>query len=430
MAKVNMDLTNEEQSMLAGNRGRAVQIAMRILAALGRIYGAARLIPVRSAQIAGVSYDNLGEAGLAWLSEMAGGDGHVCVPTTLNPAGMDLENWRTLGIPEDFALKQIQVIAAFTRMGATPICTCTPYLAGNEPAFGESIAWAESSAVCYANSVIGARTNREGGPSALASALTGRTAEYGMHLSENRRPGITVDVQAHPSGTADFGALGKAIGERVEALGRKPIPWITGMNSASIEELKSFCASLATYGGLAMFHMQGITPEADDYPPHADRTAVTEEDLQAAKRSLTDAAGDADFVSLGCPHLTLEEVARIAELLRGKRVTKEFWITTSRAVKAIADRQGYTESIEASGAKFAVDTCCVVAPIRGRFRVLATDSAKACYYARAKNQFQTQLMDFDLVVESSLTKRTEGNSQHTKVTPSPDRGEESRSSQI
>ncbi len=283
-----MELTAEEQAMLAGERGRAAQTAMRILAALGRIYGAERLIPVRSAQIAGVSYDNLGEAGLAWLAEMADGGGRVCVPTTLNPAGMDLDNWRALGIPADFAASQLQVIDAFTRMGATPTCTCTPYLAGNVPSFGESIAWAESSAVCYANSVIGARTNREGGPSALASALTGRTAQYGMHLMENRRAGVIVEVRAHPSGTADFGALGEAIGKRVEAIGRKPIPWITGLDSASIEELKSFCASVATYGGLAMFHMQGITPEAQSDPPDVDRFTVSEADLQTARRSLND----------------------------------------------------------------------------------------------------------------------------------------------
>ncbi len=435
-----MELTVEEQSMLAGDSGHAAQTAMRILAGLGRIYGAARMIPVHSAQIAGVSYDNLGEAGLEWLSEMADGGGRTRIPTTLNPAGMDLENWRTLGIPEGFAASQIQVIDAFTRMGAAPTCTCTPYLAGNAPSLGESIAWAESSAVCYANSVLGARTNREGGPSALASALTGRTAEYGMHLAENRRPGVAVEIRALLTGTADFGALGKAIGERVEALGGKPIPWIAGVESASIEELKSFCASLATYGGLAMFHMQGITPEAADYPTPSHRISITEENLQTARASLTDANGDADFVSLGCPHLTLGEVARIAELLRGKHVTKEFWITTSRAVKLASDRQGLTKIIETSGAKFAVDTCCVVAPIRGRFHLLATDSAKACYYARAKNQFHTQLMDFDLAVESSLTKRTEGNSQRTNVTPPapagppvgpgrPDRGEESRSSQ-
>jgi predicted aconitase len=410
-----MELTGEEQSMLAGERGRSVQTAMRILDALGRIYGAERMIPVRSAQIAGVSYDNLGDAGLAWLSEMADGGGRVCVPTTLNPAGMDLENWRALGIPEDFAAKQIQVVDSFTRMGATRTCTCTPYLAGYEPSFGESIAWAESSAVCYANSVIGARTNREGGPSALASALTGRTAEYGMHLTANRRPGVTVEVRSTPSGTADFGALGKAIGERVEGLGGKPLPWIAGIPSASVEELKSFCASLATYGGLAMFHMQGITPEAGRYPPPAEQIVVTEADLQEARRSLCDDAGETDFVSLGCPHLTLEEVERIADLLGGKRVTKEFWITTSRAVKQAADRRGFTATIEASGAKFAVDTCCVVAPIRGRFRILATDSAKACYYARAKNHFKTRLMDFDRAVEAAQAAPMNSNSGSSKT---------------
>jgi predicted aconitase len=398
-----MDLTNEEQSMLAGDHGKAVQTAMQILTALGRIYGAARMIPIHSAQIAGVSYDNLGEAGLEWLTEMADGGGRVRVPTMLNPAGMDLENWRALGIPADFAEKQLRVIDAFTRMGATPSCTCTPYLAGNEPAFGESIAWAESSAVCYANSVIGARTNREGGPSALAAALTGRTAEYGMHLEANRAPCIAIEVPGRLSGTADFGALGKAIGDRLEALGRKPIPWITVVNSPTIEQLKSFCASLATYGGLAMFHMEGVTPEAGNYPPPADRIVITEDDWQAARQSLSDSSDeDPDFVSLGCPHLTIGEIARIAEILRGKKTTREFWITTSRTVKLSADRLGYTETIEATGAKFAVDTCCVVAPIRGRFHVLATDSAKACYYARAKNQFKTRLMDFDQAVDSAV----------------------------
>jgi predicted aconitase len=400
-----MELTVEEQAMLAGEHGRAIRTAMQILAALGRIYGAARLIPIRSAQIAGVSYDNLGEAGLTWLSEMADGGGRVCVPTTLNPAGMDLDNWRALGIPADFAGQQFKVIDAFVRMGATPTCTCTPYLAGNVPALGESIAWAESSAVCYANSVIGARTNREGGPSALAAALTGRTAEFGMHLEENRAPGVTAEVRARPSGTADFGALGKVIGERVETLGGKPVPWIAGVESASIEELKSFCASLATYGGLAMFHMSGVTPEATLYPPPSKRIVVTEDDLQAGRQSLSDSGDEsADFFSLGCPHLTLREVARIAEILRGKRTTGEFWITTSRAVKRAADQSGDTEIIEASGAKFAVDTCCVVAPIRGRFHAMATDSAKACYYASSKNKFKTRFLDFAEVVGLALEK--------------------------
>lgn len=381
----------------------AYEKSLQILTALGKIYGAERMIPVTSVQIAGVSYDNLGEAGLQWLSEMAQGEGQVKVLATLNPAGMDLENWRALGISEDFARNQQRVIDAFARMGVVTTCTCTPYLSGNLPRSGDHIAWAESSAVCYANSVLGAYTNREGGPSALAAALTGLTPEYGLHLDENRTPGVTVVVQGWLRETSDFGALGKALGEKLEAAGKKTIPFIRGVEAASLEELKAFCASVATYGGLALFHLEHITPEAGDHQPPQDVLYVTGDDLQAARTSMNDATPEeVDFVSLGCPHLSIREVARIAELLQGQRVRKEFWITTSRPVKRLADERGYTAVIEASGAKFAVDTCCVVAPIRGRFRAMATDSGKACYYAYAKNKFKTRLLAFDDVVREAI----------------------------
>ncbi len=396
-----MRLTSEENKMLAGGQGKAVQKAMQILVALGNIYGAERMIPVSSVQIAGVSYDNLGEAGLQFLSEMADGGGRTRVPAMLNPAGMDIENWPALGIQPDFAEKQIRVLEAFSRMGVTTTCTCTPYLAGNLPKLGDHLAWSESSAVCYANSVIGARTNREGGPSALASALTGRTPEYGMHLPENRHPALTFEVNAHLGENSDFGALGKLIGEKIEA--SKAIPYIVGIESTTLENTKSFCASLATYGGAALFHMQGITPEAGFYSLPSEVMPITQADLQAAAASLNDAAGSqVDFVSLGCPHLSIDEIARIAHLLEGRQVKVEFWITTARSIKHIADQLGYTRIIEAAGARFAVDTCCVVAPIRGRFSVMATDSAKACYYAYAKNRLKTVFMPFDDVVRLAL----------------------------
>ncbi|HSJ53413.1 MAG TPA: aconitase X, partial [Anaerolineae bacterium] len=204
-----MNLNSEEQDMLSGRQGPATRKAMQILLALGTIYGAERMVPVTSVQVAGVSYDNLGEAGLRFLSDMAAGGAKARVRTTLNPAGMDVENWPALGIRPEFAERQVQVIDAFARMGIEPTCTCAPYLVGNLPGPGEHIAWAESSAVCYANSVLGARTNREGGPSALAAALTGRTPEYGCHLDENRSPGLTVQVEARLQGSSDFGALGR-----------------------------------------------------------------------------------------------------------------------------------------------------------------------------------------------------------------------------
>ncbi len=398
-----MKLNLDEQAMLEGQQGRATQKAMQILAALGTIYGAECMTPVTSVQIAGVSYDNLGEAGLKFLSEMAAGGGRARVLATLNPAGMDIENWQALGIDAAFAENQKRVLETFARMNVITTCSCTPYLFGNLPHYGEHIAWAESSAVCYANSVLGARTNREGGPSALAAALTGRTPEYGYHLAENRKPGLTVEVNGRLEETSDFGALGQAIGQRLETRSAKPIAYIRGVRYASVENLKSFCASLATYGGAALFHLEGITPEAGQYPPPAETIAITQADLDAALRSLNDASlAEVDFVSLGCPHLSLHEIARLAELLKDKKVGKEFWITTARPTKHIADQMGYTQIIEASGAKFAADTCCVVAPLAGRFKALATDSAKACYYASAKNKFKIMLLPFDEVVKVAL----------------------------
>ncbi len=396
-----MRLTVEEKEILGGSEGRATQKAMQILAALGEIYGAERMIPVNSVQVAGVSYDNLGEAGLEFLAELAEGGGRVRVPTTLNPAGMDIENWRAMGIAEDFAEGQMRVLEAYERMGVTMSCTCTPYLIGNLPKPGEHLAWSESSAVCYANSVLGAYTNREGGPSALAAALTSRTPEYGLHLMEKRAPDLSVVVKAKLSGSNDFGALGKLIGERIAT--SKAIPFIQGIGEVSLEELKSLCASLATYGGCALFHMEGITPEAATYSPPRERITFTQADLETAARSLCDAqTAEVDFVSLGCPHLSLEEIEQVAHLLNGRKVKKEFWITTARGTKKRADQLGYTHTIEAAGAKFAADTCCVVAPIKGRFSAMATDSAKACYYASSKNKLRTLFLPFDEVVKEAL----------------------------
>ncbi len=203
-------------------------------------------------------------------------------------------------------------------------------------------------------------------------------------------------------GTQAFGALGKAIGDRLQATGKK-VPYMQGIEQASLEELKALCASLATYGGTALFHMQGITPEAGLVALPADVITLGPADLEQAVESLNDAGPDeVDFVSLGCPHLSLREIAHLAELLQGRQVRGEFWITTARPIKQIADRMGYTRVIEASGAKFAADTCCVVAPIQGRFHAMATDSAKACYYAASKHRFKTLFKPFDEIVLGAL----------------------------
>ena len=373
--------------MLAGKQGKAVQKSMEILCALGNIFGAERFVPVGSVQIAGVSYHNLGDAGLEFLEDLAK-DGKVRVKTMLNPAGMDLENWKDIGIPEEFAEKQMKVIEAFRTLGVTITCTCTPYLVGYNPKQGEHIAWSESSAVCFSNSILGARTNREGGPSALAAAITGRTPLYGLHLDANRAPKITVDVQTRVKGAHEYGALALAIGKQT----KEKIPLIRGIKGASLEELKSFSASFPTYSGAAMCHIEGVTPGKPVVPE--DKIIITQKDVEDAIRFLNDDA-QIDFVSVGCPHCSMKEMETIANLLKGKKVRKETWITTSREIKNQAERKGLTKVIEASGAKIVADTCLAVAPLKGRFKAIATNSAKGCYYGRGSNGFKTRFMSLE-----------------------------------
>jgi predicted aconitase len=247
--------------------------------------------------------------------------------------------------------------------------------------------------------VIGALTNREGGPSALASALTGRTAEYGLHLQENRVAQVKYEVKTDLNETDDFGLLGHVIGERTG----KAIPYITGIKHATTEQLKSFSASVATYGGVAIFHMESLTPNRTTIP---DKTEiVTRDDLNGARAELDDENADIDFISVGCPHASIKEIATIAEMLDGKKVAegKTVWITTAKPTKDLAMKMGLYDKIEKSGAFLVADACCAVAPLKGRFTGLMTDSAKACYYARGKNKFKTEIRTVEECIEEAVT---------------------------
>ncbi|MFC1486084.1 aconitase X [Thermoproteota archaeon] len=394
-----MYLTKNEEKMLSGEEGHAVKKSMEILVTLGNIYGAEKLVKIGSVQVAGVSYHNLGDAGLEFLNELAK-DGKVKVLTTLNPAGMDLENWRNLGIDKAFAQKQNQVIEAFNKMGIIISCTCTPYLIGNLPRYGEHIAWSESSAVTFANSVIGAKTNREGGPSALAAAFVGKTPCYGLHLDENRVPDTHVEVTAELSTFSDWGALGYCIGKQAQS----KILYITGINDVSLDELKSFCASVVTYGSKPLFYMKGITPASERQEPPKEKIVIDDVDIREAYEAINDDVEDIDFVCIGCPHASIKEIAQIANLLENKRISTntEFWVATSRPMKQLADKRGYTQVIEDAGGKFACDTCMAVAPLKGRFRTVATTSAKGCYYSR-HNKMLTKMGSLEECVQAGVS---------------------------
>lgn len=397
-----MHLTKDEESVLAGENGYAAQKSMQILTALGDIFGADKLIPIKSVQVAGVSYHNLGDAGLEFLAELAK-DGRVLVPTFLNPAGMDLVDWKDLGIPADFASKQKLVIDAFSKMGINTTCTCTPYLIGIKPKFGEHVAWAESSAVTYCNSVLGARTNREGGPSALAAAFVGKTPNYGLHLDEERTPDILIKVTARLKTLSDWGALGYAIGKRAN----NKIPLIENAGKPPLDYLKTFSASVVTYGAKPIYHIKGVTPEAKKFSDPKDVLIIGEAELKEAYDFMNDKDDSIDFVSLGCPHASLDEIKEVAGLLKGKRVAPgvEMWISCARPLKEEAERKGYARTINEAGAKLAADTCMAVAPLKGRFKGVATTSAKGCFYCSGHNGMKTHIGSVEQCVMAAVKGR-------------------------
>jgi predicted aconitase len=411
-----LKLTAEEQAMLGGDLGPGVRKAMEIVVALGRIYGARQLVRVGSVQVAGVSFRNLGEAGLEFLNEWADQGAQVCVPTTLNPAGVDLKAWRELGFSESFARRQQTVIEAFRRLGVRTTCTCTPYLVGNVPQVGEHVAWAESSAVSYANSVLGARSNREGGPSALAAAITGRTGAYGLHLDENRRPTLHVTVRCPMHALSDFGALGHWVGRAARNgvpyfvfEGEKEAPFGTSSGASSTawsgEALKALGAAMAASGAVALYHVAGVTLEADRFDvPGSDCETLSVDDLRPAYAALNSDASRIDLAWFGCPHASIEEIARIVGLLRGRQVQAALWITTAREVREQARADGLVAAVEESGGWVVADMCVVVAPMQELgFRILATPSAKGATYVPSHAGLQVRYGTIERCVEAAVT---------------------------
>lgn len=389
--------------MLAGEFGPGVKRAMEIIVALGKIYGAQELVAVQSVQVAGVSYKNLGDTGLEFLQEWAEQGARVRVPTTLNPAGMDLNHWRELGISAEFAHKQTAVIEAFKAMGIVPSCSCTPYLTGNLPTFGQHIAWSESSAVSFANSVLGARTNREGGPSALAAAITGRTARYGLHLDGNRRATHIIEVHCPVTSEADFGALGYLVGKRV----KNGVPYFRGLEDSGQDGLKALGAAMAASGAVALYHVEGVTPEARARDVGAaEAETIIVDSLDEGYAALNSPVDEIDLVSIGCPHASLAEIEDIARWLEGKRVKARLWITTAREIKERAQEKGLVELIEAAGGRVVADTCLVVAPIEELgLRSLATNSAKAAFYAPTHSGLAVRFGRLEQCLEAAMTGR-------------------------
>lgn len=386
-----IELTDLDKRILDGKEGKAKQMAMRVIVKMAEIQGAERLIDVEQAHIDGCIYT--GPASLLFAETMANLGGKAVIPTTMNAISVDRKRWKTQGVDPEWAHFAERLADAYIKMGAQPTFTCAPYQLPNHPKLGKHIAWAESNAVVFANSVLGARTNRYGDLMDLCAALTGRVPLSGFHLDENRKGTIVIDVDGIQDIDSFFyPVLGYLVGKIVNG----KVPVIVGLHhQPSADDLKAFGAAAATAGAVALFHIVGITPEAPTvdealgYKAPEFHYKVTHEQLKEVWESLSSAGvTKVDLITLGSPHFSSEEFRQLSIIIeeeaRSSKAKTDLLITTSNHVYEQAKKCGVVEKIEAFGARFLTDTClCMINTpvIPKNCQTLMTNSAKYAHYA-------------------------------------------------
>lgn len=380
-----MKLNGEEQDMLVGKLGPVPRQALQHQIMVGDFFGARDFVPVSQAHIM-ADTESLGEAGVRWLEGLAAteeGQRGVRIPTITDPRGTDFSKAAFLGHTPAILDLERRAIAAFVKLGVVMTDTCINYQTIQAPTPNEHVAFGDTGVVIYSNSVCGARSNYEGGPSALAAGITGRTPRYGFHLPEQRRATLHVRVDFTPVLLNDWGALGACIG-RI-AGNYWAVPVIEGLDGAPrSDQLKHFGAAMASFGSVALFHLVGITPEAgrlsDVAPANLTSHGVTRADVDALQRSYRK-DGEVDVVVFSAPQLSLYELRELAALCDGRRFTIPLLAVTSPQVKPDADRMGYTACIEAAGGTVLSGMCFYqsyareIAEAKG-WKRLATNSAK------------------------------------------------------
>ena len=398
-----VELTERDRAMLAGELGEAAAVAMRILVTMAGVYGAGRLLDIEGAHIDGCLYH--GDSGVDFAELLVAAGARVRVPTTLNVGGLDLLH------PEEFAgtaerrTKALRLMECYEEMGCRTIWTCAPYQTTPRPAFGQQVAWAESNAIVFANSVLGARTHRYGDFIDICAAITGRAPAVGLHLEENRRGQIVFDLRALPDALRSASWLLPAIGYLVGERCGNRVPVLVGLEAADEDGLKALGAAAASSGAVALFHAVGITPEAPTLEAALGGKDAEEwieigvSDLRDGLRSLSTAPGmgeaagggpkseglTIDVVALGSPHFSPREFAQLLPLVERHPPAEsvEFVVCTNRISLDFLERQGALERLRRLGVRVVVDTCVVVAPIlrTAAGGVLMTNSGKFAHYA-------------------------------------------------
>jgi predicted aconitase len=422
-----MRLTDAEQAMLDGKHGKAKQKAMDLLVRYGEALNAERLVDVKN--VAGTwnagspAMKPFAEKGMDAVFSKFNLDSDEVVETPQAEVytcqlihGIDTQNGHVTGVPEEAINRQKQAESYFGRRGVAMFNTCTPYQVGNVPVRGEHCAWMESSAVVYCNSVLGARTNTEGRESTGAASITGKIPYWGFHMEENRLGTHLVDVEVDVDDMMDWGLFGYAVGEVVQ----EDIPVLAGIrHTPSMIKLKHFGAAAASSGGVEMYHILGVTPEAETVEQAfgkrrpAERIKYGRAERKLAYENLNSSAKDTavDFVMLGCPHNSIEQVWTAARLLDGKTLSSntQLWIFTPRALRDTAELNGYGDIIRKAGAHLMSDTCPAIGRVMPKgTKVVATDSAKQAHYLPAIMKCQTWFGTVEECVNAALTGRWRG----------------------
>jgi len=383
-----MRLTDEERGMLAGEQGPAVRQAMEQQVQVGRFFGAQDMVPVAGAHLSGDA-EAMREAGVAHLEDLASLGAACRVPATTNPRSVELRLWEQLGQEPRYVGLEERIVAAYERMGALALNTCVNYQIVSQPLFGQHLAWGDTGTVIWANSVAGARSNFEAGPAGLHAAITGRAPRYGYHLPEQRLGTALIRVHDVPRTAADWGALGCHVGRLVNDYWQVPVLVFDETPRPTADQLKQLGAALASYGSLALYHLVGVTPEArtveDAFGGRApQRELVVEKGaLAQVYASFVPEKRDVDLVVFGTPQLSLHELRDLARLFSGRTIHPQtrVLLTTSDAVRGVADQLGYVRVVEAAGATVLTGVCYYIMTARELaerhgYRTILTDSSK------------------------------------------------------
>ena len=399
---MSVKLHEKDEQLLQGKKAPAARMAMRIIVRMAEVVDAPELMDVSQAHIDGCGL--LSDTGLEFAETLAAKGAKVSIPTTLNMGPLDLQNWKQFGVSEDFAAKAIRQAKAYTDMGCIPTWTCAPYQSYLTPRFGQQIAWGESNAICYANSVLGARTNRYGDFIDICAAITGRVPKCGLHLKENRKGQILLRLVNIDPAIKRTNAFYATLGHLLGSLAEDKIPVIEGLSTegnmashVSSDQLKALCAAAASSGEVALFHAVGITPEANTLteafqggePERVIDIGLSDLRKSMAELSTVREGANLDLVVLGCPHFSFDEFRELAGLIRAKlergktlHPDVRFVVISCETSYALLRRSDFTNVLTDFGIEITLDTCVFHTPIASSAtKVIMTNSGKCAYYA-------------------------------------------------